>query len=141
MTAHRLVARALPRTVVIGLAAATACQQESRLSAVQSDSARMVTAALRGSAVEEDARYRACRAADGTRYQDTGQTPCVRAPFVVTRLVAFTRDSAGACVWLENVLPAGVRHTDGGPFALPMSRDGELRRDALDRGDCERTLK
>ena len=98
----------------------------------------MVNAALRAFAPEERPDRRACLAADGRRYQDTGQTPCRRAPYFVTRLVAYRPDSSGACIWIEHLLPTGVRFFDGGPFAVPVTRDGVVRREAFVREDCVR---
>lgn len=113
-----------------------ACRETHHATASEADSTRMVTAAIREFTPPESHENRACRGPNGERHRDTGQVPCTRAPFIVTRLVAFRRDSVGACVWIESVLPLGVSQLDGGPVAVPMARTGEFRRDAFSRGDC-----
>lgn len=138
---HPLVMH-ITRIITLAISAA-ALLVGCRLSSARppTDSSRMVDAVLRGFAAHDPPGRRACRGRGGRRYADTGQVPCSRAPFVLTRLVGFTPDSLGACVWIIQEIPVGVRHFDGGAFGVPVTRAGEFRRDAFLRGDCERSTR
>jgi hypothetical protein len=103
--------------VLTVLASVSACHRASPVAAA--DSTRMVDAAI-------------------AAFTDSvaGQPGFARARI---HLVWFIPDSVGACVWLEFPPPPGVIIVDGGPFAMPMTRDGSFRRRAFERGDCLRS--
>src|SRR4051812_2450231 len=84
------------------------CGSESRQAA---DSTRMVDGALR---VFRDSIDRRARAA-GLQY----------------RFIRLVPDSLGACVWIEGIVPGKAQTLDGGPFGVPMARDGSVRIEAF----------
>ena len=126
--------------VVTAALAVVGCNRRED-AAAQADSALMVSALMFGLQQTDTVHNRTCRTSDGLHVVDTGQAPCDRNPIPVMHLVAYRPDSAGACIWVEAVLPPGTRFVDGGPVGYPVSRAGTLRTADLQRQYCNRMAR